>query len=409
MRRLDTFTKNNIIMFCASSLGSFFNLLYQVMMLRLLYKEAFASLNSIISLFIIVGVPSAAFATIVTKHVSSHNAQKKHECVKTVWQKMAFHAFLFSSILFGILFLMRERIAGFLHLGSSVSIMILGAIFLLSVITSVAMGGLQGLEKFAWVALYTVFAGICKLLFSVVLVKSVSDGLIAALLGFLLPLIVGLGVCLWPIRFLMKGLGRETISLKSLYAYIVPVLAVNLSFALLTNIDMILVKHFFVYESQDYAIAQMIGKIILSIAGVIYVVMFARISHLHAVNESSKAVLSKSLGYTFLLSGAAMLLYNIFPQAVFGLIAGKVNLQVISIGRIFSLSMLFFAMSNVLFYYQLSIERYGFIVPLGIVVFLETLAISIFHATPFLVVTITLVSAASLFFLNLKLAFQQAR
>lgn len=409
MRRLDTFTKNNIIMFCASSLGSFFNLLYQVMMLRLLSREAFASLNSIISLFVIIGVPSVAFATMVTKHVSSHNAQKKYECVKTVWQRLAAHAFLFSSILFGILFLMKESIAGFLHIGSSVSIVILGAIFFLSGLTAVAAGGLQGLEKFAWLALYTIVAGISKLLFSIVLVKSVNDGLVTALLGFLVPLLIGLGVCLWPLRFLFRGIGREAIALKAIYAYIFPVLTVNLSFALLTNIDMILVKHFFVYESQDYAIAQMVGKIILSIAGVIYVVMFARISHLHAVNESSKAVLSKSLGYTFLLSGLVALLYNMFPHAVFGLIAGKVSLQVIHIGRIFSLSMLFFAMSNVLFYYQLSIERYGFIVPLAIVVLIETLAITIFHATPFFVVTITLVSAVSLFFFNLRLAFQQAR
>ena len=46
--RLDSFAKNNILMFFASSIGSFFNLAYQLIMLRLLSSEAFASLNSLL-------------------------------------------------------------------------------------------------------------------------------------------------------------------------------------------------------------------------------------------------------------------------------------------------------------------------------------------------------------------------
>ena len=44
--RLDSFTKNSLIMFAASSLGSFFNLFYQLVMVRVVPKEVFASLNS---------------------------------------------------------------------------------------------------------------------------------------------------------------------------------------------------------------------------------------------------------------------------------------------------------------------------------------------------------------------------
>lgn len=407
--RLDTFTKNNIILFCASSIGSFFNLVYQVMMLRLLSKEAFTSLNSLVSLLVIISVPSVAFSTMVTKHISIHNARKEYESLKTVWQRLAGHALLFSAALFAIIFLLKTPLADFLHLNSSTGIVLLGAIFFCGGLASVVTGGLQGLEKFKWLAVFTVIAGLCKLLFSIALVKSIPDALTAALLGFLLPLFIGVVISIWPIRFLLRGIGNDTIEIKPLYKYILPVLAVNLSFALLTNIDMILVKHFFIYESQDYAVAQMIGKIILSIAGVIYMVMFARIAHLHAVSQSSRDVLKRSLLFTFYLSSLAALWYNIFPHFTFSLIAGKVNSQVILLARVFSISMLFFALSNVLFYYQLSIEQYGFITPLIALGLLEAAAICLFPNTPLFVAAITLLCAAALFFLNLRSAFRHAR
>ena len=43
--------------------------------------------------------------------------------------------------------------------------------------------------------------------------------------------------------------------------------------------------------------------------------------------------------------------------------------------------MLFYALSNVLFYYQLSVEKYGFIQPLLIAAAVQITAIAIFHQT----------------------------
>jgi O-antigen/teichoic acid export membrane protein len=425
--RLDNFAKNNIIMFLANSIGSFFNLLYQLAMLRLVSKDVFASLNSLLSLLVIISVPAVAFTTMVTKHVSTHNARKDGQQLKALWQKLLLHAVCFSIAVFFLIILFRNHIAGFLQIGSLGSITFLAAIFFLSCVTAVLTGGLQGLEKFKWLAVVGISAGFLKLAFSIGLVRNFPDTLSGALFGFLLSILISIFISIWPLKFLftpietvgqpvrgkrpltgLAGIAGENIVLKQHYLYILPVLAAAMSFALLTNIDMVLIKHFFKIEAQDYAVAQMIGKIILSISGMVYAVMFARVANLHALKLNSREILKRSITLAFILSLAAAALYNLFPRFIFHLLAGSVNEQVIILGRVFSISMLFYALSNVLWYYQLSIERYSFLKPLLAMALLEIIAIGLFHKTTLWVAGISTFFALLIFTLNLRSAFRAA-
>lgn len=394
-------------MFAASSIASFFNLFYQLAMLKVMPREQFASLNSLVSLLVILSVPAAAFTAMVTKHVSTYNARKKLEHLKAIWRKLALHTFCFSLSVFILIVFFRQNIALFLHLDSFNSIVILGLIFFFTCISSVVTGGLQGLEKFKWLALIGLSAGFLKVFFSLVLVKSIGDMLLAGLIGFLLPTVLGILFSLWPLRFLARGAAKEKVGLKGLYLYVFPVLMVSLCFALVTNVDLLLVKHFFFREAQDYSVAQMVGKIILSIPGAIYMVMFSRASSLHALNTSSRDILKRSLTYTFILSFSAVALYNLFPGLVFKILAAGASEEVILLGRLFSLSMLFYALSNVLCAYQLSIERYGFIKTLVPIVILQIIAICLFHQTTSGVLGIMLAGSLLIFVLNVKSALYQ--
>ena len=403
--RLDSFTKNSLIMFAASSIGSFFNLFYQLVMVRVVSKEVFASLNSLLSLLMIISVPCASFVIMVTKHISSHKARNNDGQLRAVWQKLAGHAFWFSLAVFFLIIIFRGNIASFLRLEPGYGIVILAFIFFFSGLSAAVTGGLQGLERFKWLAFITTGAGFLKLFLSFVLVKMVANSLGVALSGFLLPSAFGVILGLWPLWPLLKrNEAREEVDLKKLYRYILPSAAVALCFSLFTNMDMLLVKHFFAGPSQDYAVAQMVGMIILSIAGVIYVVMFSRVSHMHALAQDSRKILKRSLIFTFSLSALVSLGYNLFPSLTLNILAGRSSPEIILLGRLFSLSMLFYALSNVLFYYQLSVEKYVFIGPLLMAAGLQIAAIAVFHQTTVMVGAIVLFSSVSIFLLNLKSA-----
>lgn len=403
--RLDSFTKNSLIMFVASSLGSFFNLFYQLVMVRVVSKEVFASLNSLLSLLIIISVPCASFVTMVTKHISTCKARNNGEELRGLWQRLAGHAFWFSLTVALLIMAFRVNIASFLRLDSSAGIVILALIFFFSGLSTAVTGGLQGLERFTWLAFITAGSGLLKLFLSFVLVKMVSNSLSVALAGFLLPSAFGVILGLWPLRPLLKRKNiRGQADIKELYRYILPATAVALCFSLFTNMDMLLVKHFFAAGAQDYAVAQMVGKIILSISGVIYVVMFSRVSHMHALAQDSRKILKRSLIFTFGLSALVALGYNLFPGFALKVLAGHSTPEIILLGRLFGWSMLFYALSNVLFYYQLSVEKYAFIKPLLIAAAIQIAAIAVFHQTTVMVGVIVVFSSLSIFLLNLKSA-----
>lgn len=405
--RLDNFAKNNIIMFFAATLGSFFNFLYQWVMLRSLSREVFASLNSLLSVLVIISVPAMAFTILVTKHVCVSHTKNELEELRAIWQKLAKQAFYFSISIFIMIIFFARDIAYFLNVGSQTSIIILGAIFFLSGIATVLNGGLQGLEKFKWLALVSLTAGFLKLFLSFILIRLMPH-LDGALFGFLMAIFVGIFIGLRPVLFLFKKTGIKKINLGKLYFYILPTLTVTLCFALLTNLDMVLVKHFFLIDAQDYSVAQMIGKIVLFIPGVVYVVMFSRASSLHAANMGSKEILRRSVLFTLTLSLCAVVLFNIFPGAAFRILSRSYNFQVVALSRVFSFTMLFLALSNILFYYQLSVERYSFIKPLAVVTLAIFVFLWFFHRTTLWVISTMLLGSLVIFLLNLSSAFKVA-
>jgi len=71
--------------------------------------------------------------------------------------------------------------------------------------------------------------------------------------------------------------------------------------------------------------------------------------------------------------------------------------------------MLFCSLSNVLFYYQLSVERYNFIKSLVIITSVIFIFLWFFHQTTLYVITVMLFGSSVIFLLNLKSAFKASK
>jgi O-antigen/teichoic acid export membrane protein len=79
---------------------------------------------------------------------------------------------------------------------------------------------------------------------------------------------------------------------SAVYSYAIPVGLTLFFFMVLTNIDLILVKHFFMpIEAGYYSIAQMVGKIVLFLPLPIVMVMFPKLASLKMENQEKKALL----------------------------------------------------------------------------------------------------------------------
>ena len=417
------FIKQGSVMFLAVAIFNVFSLLYQLYMVRNLSPTSYGILNSLFSILMIVSIPSGTLQTVVTKFVSNFYAINHHDRINLLLRSFVKKASVFGLVIFLILILGSRGIASFLQIASPLLIVILGVIAFLSFILPLTQGGLQGLQRFGYLGLTMIINGSVKLLLGIIFV-SIGFGVTGAMGALVISTFVALmlsSVMLVSVLPSRAALIPESQCSKSnspnpdedfsqIYRYFYAVAAVFLCFMVLTNIDVVLVKHFFnPLQAGYYSIAQMVGKIILFLPVAITLVMFPKTSELHAQAKSSSYLLKKSLLCVGLLCGTAALICLIFPGLIIRLMSGEEHLNCIPLARIFSVTMVFFALVYVLLFYHLSIHHLSFIRPLVLFTVLQTLAISIFHQTLLQVLYIMCGNAVLLFLINAYLAFKREK
>jgi O-antigen/teichoic acid export membrane protein len=201
---------------------------------------------------------------------------------------------------------------------------------------------------------------------------------------------------------------NDEINSSDIYGYFYATASVYLCYMILTNVDVLLVKHFFSpLEAGYYSIAQMAGKIILFLPVAVTLVMFPKTSELYAQAKATSHLLKRCLFYVAILCGTAVLVCFLFPDLVIRLLSGKELVECIPLVRIFSVTMLFFALVYTLLFYHLSIHRLNFLYFLVSFTVLQVLLITIFHESLSQVLYIVCGNAVLLFLINAYLAFTQ--
>lgn len=412
--------KQGSLMFLAVTILNIFNLLYQLYMVRNLSPINYGALNSLFSILMIVSVPSGILQTVITKFVSIFYANNHPERINLLLYSFLKKISVFGLVIFFLLIFGSKGISSFLQITSPPLIVILGVITFFSTILPLTEGGLQGLQRFGYLGLTMITNGSLKLLLGIIFV-STGFGVIGAMSALAMSTFVALLLSFIMLASVLPkplALNPESFRLKSndpvpeinfseIYRFFYPVATVLLCFMILTNIDVVLVKRFFEpLEAGYYSIAQMVGKIILFLPITITLVMFPKISELHAQAKATSHLLKKSLLYAGALCGTAALICLLFPGLIIKLLSGEEHLHCIPLARIFSITMVFFALGYILLFYHLSIHYLGFIYPLVLLTTLQVLMIILFHQSLSQVLYIMCGNAMLLFLINTYLAFK---
>lgn len=399
-------------MFVSGSIVSLLNLLYQLLMVRNLSSKVYGELNSLLSLLVIITIPCSSFGIMVVKFTSKFHAQQLYINLKALLNSLFYHTLILSIGAFLLISLLSPILASFLQLDSIMPVVFLAVIVFLSMISSAISGGLLGLEKFGWLAGSSVVSGFFKILLAFIFVVLLGRQLYGALSVFIISSLLGLLITLWPLKeFFFRVEKNSQLNLKEIYGYFLPSFVVFLCFSLLTNIDILLVKHFFSPTlAGTYSVAQIIGKIIFFLPGTVSVVMFPRLSFLHTQNKDTLHTLKRSLKYSAILCILGLIIYNLFPHYTLQILTKKTGSEYIALGRLFSISMAFFSLSGILLLYQLSINNFKFIKFLILLTIIQILAISVFsffYKSLYMVLIVLCINSFILFLSNLKLTFKK--
>jgi len=195
--------------------------------------------------------------------------------------------------------------------------------------------------------------------------------------------------------------------ITEVYQYFLPVGITLLCFMILTNVDLILVKHFFPpIEAGYYSIAQMVGKIILFLPIPVVMVMFPKLSSLEGQEKKAHSILTQSLVAALLFCVVAVLFGLLFPSLIIRVLSGKIYLECIPLVRLFCVNMTFYSLVLILLYYHLSTHQRKFLYPLFFLTLVQISLMLFFHKTLMQVLIIMGIVSASLLSVNLYWAYR---
>lgn len=412
------FVRQTILMFIGISLFNLFNLLYNLFMVRYLPPIDYGHLNSLLALFMVISVPANTVQTAITRFISLLQVQGEHDQVKVLLRHFLIVMSIIAFLFFFTIFLASHLISSFLQISSNMLVILLGISLMFAMVNPVPWGGLQGLQRFGSLILNLITNGGLKLVLGIIFIF-LGFRLLGAMGAIAIAYCITCILSLFMLRYYLHKTGPSTHQgqdivggdrpyFAEIYYYFFPVGITLLCFMLLTNIDLILVKHFFSpIEAGYYSIAQIAGKIILFLPLPIVMVMFPKLSALRAKSQNKEAlsILGQSLTMASLLCVAAAALCFFSPAFIIRVISGGVYRECIPLVGIFSLNMTFFSISFILFYYQLSTEARSFLYPLCCLTLIQTGLILFFHKTLMQVLLMVGIVAFSLLSVNLFLVY----
>lgn len=400
---------DNLILFTATLFTNICSFVFHSFFGRVLGPADYGSFGAIMSLVYLMLIPLNTVQTGIAKFVTLFKVNREKGKVafllKATLKRMIAYAF----IVFVVFMCLSPFLGEFLKLSSWFwPLFFMGMFFFFSLMVPITRGVLQGLQKFKGLGAAIFLEGFSKLGIGAFFIL-IGVGLNGAVFSFVFSLIVSFLFSLWLVRkwFSVKGKRCDT---KGIYAYSFPVLLSLISLNLFYSIDVILVKHFFESaEAGYYAAFALLSKVVFFGSISISQVLFPKSSELFAKGRSSRALLLKSLAMVGLYGGLVTLAYYLFPNFFVGLLFGDKYLAMSGLAWLLTLVITLFSLVYVLAFYNLSLNRYGFLGLLYLFNILQIGLIWVYHSSLLMVMEIFLILMALLLVLMLGVSFREAK
>lgn len=388
--KTDDLARQGAFMVCCGLLAAFLNYLYQLAMGRMLPAADYGTLFSLISFSMIVGMLTGTFQNAMSRFTSTARVRGSLGEVKSLWILFLGRTLLMGVVLFLVLLLITPVVSRFLRLDNGWHFVILSLSVVLSFALPVNQGLFLGLQRFLPLGICQVLPALLKVSLGALLVY-----LHFGVTGALLPLFVG-SVVVFGVSFLfardVAGAKAEKPAVAGIGSYMGLTLIAIFSFGILTNIDVVLAKHYLSAESAgDYSALSVLGRMALYIPMGIGTAMFPKTSELYDTSSDSHKVMRRALFYTLALAAVVLagycFLYGFAIHFAFG---GKYSFERADLVK-YGLSMACFSLSFLLMNYFLSVKQTRVAFVLLVSAILLVVLIACYHSSVGQLVDIVLV------------------
>ncbi len=306
----------------------------------------------------------------------------------------------------------------FLQIPFNEVIFFVGIIIFFIFIIPIPWGGLQGLQRFGHLSINMILNGGLKLALGIIFVLK-GFGVTGAIGSISISYIITLFFSVFLLEYFLRKKNivcipkntnvEHDFSVQEIYWDLFPIGTAFLCFMILTQMDIILVKHFFSpIEAGYYSIAQIVGKIILFLPLPIIIVMFPKVSSLESQGMGSKHILINSLIAGGILCVIGINISYFFPELLSKILIGKIYFECIPLMKLFSISMTLYSLNFIIINYHLATFKNKFLFPL-IFLTLMQVTIVLFHETMIKILYTIIFIGFLLLLINLYLVFGFAK
>jgi O-antigen/teichoic acid export membrane protein len=356
---------------------------YNVAMGRLLSADGYGIVVALQAVLQIVSVSMVVGSTVVARYVAGFLAREQREQMRTFVQDGLRSTILWGGVAALLLGLLSRPVARLLQIPTAWPVVAIAIALLPMVVKLMVVGPLQGLQRFNALGVVNVVQAASRFVLGLLLVKLGLDaaGALAALpIGTTITVLLGLallGGVVWQ-----RTDAAHQVGTAELARYASTTMVGVVSFALLTNVDALVVKHYFdPLDAGHYSMVVTLGKIVIFMPAVFAQVLFPKSAERYVQRRDSSRLLRLSQAATLVpcvgLAGAYLLLPDPILRVVFGVqnpFSGPV------LGLV-GLAMSGYALVNVWLNYFLSVEQTRFVYGLLIAVVVQIGLLVLFHAT----------------------------
>ncbi len=389
--------------------------LFQVMMGRALGPADYGVLGSLgaVSYFLFFFFERTMRVT-TAKYVSEVNETGDKEKTGQLHSTIIRMVFAVGIICLVVFAALSKAMADYLQISEVSLVIIVGLISFFSCLFHVNLGMMQGLQRFMSLAMNNVIRSVLKLLLGLGLV-ALGFGLFGALGAILLGITFALPFSFYSIRdYLLIKRSKKSFkerrndgTAREALLFLVPTMVTMAALAIPTNLDVIIVKHFFTSEDTGlYTAATVFGRLLLFIPVGLTTALFPKIVIKHVQNQDPRPLLARGLLFTGVATGVVTLLLYMFPGTFLMLFYGQKYMAAQDLLKYYGLMIYFFSLTQVLVFYHLARANFWFLSAFTAFMVLEVVAITILNTSLSQVIMVLLAMNIVLFLFSALWTFR---
>ena len=331
---------------------------------RLLGSDDYGAFAALLGLLTLILLPTGAVQLAVSREISRRVALGDADGADAFSRATLRLGLLLTAPLVAIALVFVIPLRELLDIDSTAAVALAAVGLVAALVFPVAMGALQGYQRFHAVAVLYVLPFAVRLgLLGVIAAVGyrVGGAMLAAIVGGIAAAALAVVLLRQPLR---RSARTPRPALGSFLRYLWPVVVGLIGLAVLTNIDLLVVKARFSDDAGAYAAASAFARVAFFLPATILAVLFPRTAARQARGEDTADILGRSLLVTAGFGGVLTLFYAMAGR---GLVHTSFGADFASGGELlvpFTISMALFALANVLVGFHLSRDetRYAWIV-----------------------------------------------